>query len=345
MEKVRRMETLFAALSGDFLGTPVYFWIAFIAIVIGLLVFDLGILHKDEHEIEAKESLLLYGFYVLIALAFGAWVWWQRGATAGLEFYTGYLLEQSLAMDNMFVIATIFGFLGIPRLYQHRVLFWGILGVILFRAVLIGVGAALVNQFSWILLGFGAFLVFTGIRMFRHQDEEPHLDDNKVFQFISKHFRVTKELHGRSFTVKQAHPTTGKLVTWLTPLAVALIMVEIVDLIFAVDSVPAVFAVTQDTFIVYTSNIFAILGLRSLYFALAAAMNRFRYLQTSLAIILVLVGIKISLVPFHIHIDTLLSLLVTISILAGGVIFSLWKTRNEPNISAQEDPKQGQLEP
>src|SRR5690606_18026261 len=273
------------------------------------------------------------------------WVWWQRGATAGLEFYTGYLLEQSLAMDNMFVIATIFGFLGIPRLYQHRVLFWGILGVILFRAILIGVGAALVYQFSWILLFFGAFLIFTGFRMFRHQDEEPNMEDNKIFQFLNKRFRITKELRGRKYLVKEPDPKTGNIVTWLTPLAVALIMVEIVDLIFAVDSVPAVFAVTQDTFIVYTSNIFAILGLRSLYFALAAAMNRFRYLQISLAIILVLVGIKISLVPFHIHIDTLLSLVVTISILAGGILFSLWKTRNEPSISAEQAPKTGQLEP
>ncbi|KFC61760.1 Integral membrane protein TerC [Devosia sp. LC5] len=339
------MESLLAALSGDFLGTPVYFWVAFIALVIGLLVFDLGVLHKDEHEIGAKESLTLYGFYVLIALAFGGWVWWQRGAEAGLEFYTGYLLEQSLAMDNMFVIATIFGFLAIPRLYQHRVLFWGILGVILFRAILIGLGAALVNEFNWILFGFGAFLVFTGIRMFTHKDEEPNLEENKVFQFISKRFRVTKQLHGRNFTVKQPDPKTGKIVTWLTPLAVALIMVEVVDLVFAVDSVPAVFAVTQDTFIVYTSNIFAILGLRSLYFALAAAMNRFRYLQVSLAIILVLVGIKIFLVPLHIHIDTLLSLLVTVSILAGGIVFSLYMTRNEPDISAEDQPKTGQLEP
>lgn len=345
MEKGPAMESLLAALMGDFLGTPVYFWIAFITIVIALLVFDLGVLHKDEHEIGARESLTLYGFYVAIALAFGGWVWWQRGADAGLEFYTGYLLEQSLAMDNMFVIATIFGFLAIPRIYQHRVLFWGILGVILFRAILIGLGAALVNEFNWILFGFGAFLVFTGIRMFSHKDEEPNLEENKVFQFISKHFRVTKELHGRNFTVKQPDPKTGKIVTWLTPLAVALIMVEVVDLVFAVDSVPAVFAVTQDTFIVYTSNIFAILGLRSLYFALAAAMNRFRYLQVSLAIILVLVGIKIFLVPLHIHIDTLLSLLVTLSILAGGVIFSLYKTRNEPDIGAEQAPRTGQLEP
>ncbi len=339
------MESLLAALSGDFLGTPVYFWVAFIAIVIALLVFDLGILHKDEHEIEAKESLLLYGFYVAIALAFGGWVWWQRGAEAGLEFYTGYLLEQSLAMDNMFVIATIFGFLAVPRIYQHRVLFWGILGVILFRAILIGLGAAVVNQYNWVLFGFGAFLVFTGIRMFSHKDEEPNLEENKTFQFITRRFRVTKQLHGRAFTVKQPDPKTGKIVTWLTPLAVALIMVEVVDLVFAVDSVPAVFAVTQDTFIVYTSNIFAILGLRSLYFALAAAMNRFRYLQVSLAIILVLVGIKIFLVPLHIHIDTLLSLVVTLSILAGGILFSLWKTRNEPNVSAVDHPETGQLEP
>jgi tellurite resistance protein TerC len=339
------MESLIAALSGDFLGTPTYFWVAFIAIVIGLLVFDLGILHRDEHEIEAKESLLLYGFYVLIALGFGAWVWFSRGAQSGLEFYTGYLIEQSLAMDNMFVIATIFGFLGIPRLYQHRVLFWGIIGVILFRAILIGVGAALVYQFSWILFLFGAFLVFTGIRMFSHQDEEPDIEANPVLKFLRKRFRITNELRGRHFAVKEPDPRTGKIVTWLTPLAVALIMVEFVDLIFAVDSVPAVFAVTQDTFIVYTSNIFAILGLRALYFALAAAMNRFRYLQISLAIILVLIGIKIFLVPLGIKIDTLFSLSVTIAILAGGVFYSLWKTRNEPNISAEEEPSTGRLEP
>lgn len=345
MEKGPAMESLLGALMGDFLGTPVYFWVAFVAIVIGLLVFDLGILHRDEHEIGAKESLTLYGFYVAIALAFGGWVWWQRGAEAGLEFYTGYLIEQSLAMDNMFVIATIFGFLAIPRIYQHRVLFWGILGVIAFRAILIGLGAALVNEFNWILFGFGAFLVFTGIRMFSHKDETPDIEHNPVFRFLTKRFRVTKELHGRNFIVKQPDPKSGKLVTWLTPLAVALIMVEVVDLIFAVDSVPAVFAVTQDTFIVYTSNIFAILGLRALYFALAAAMNRFRYLQVSLAIILVLVGIKIFLVPLHIHIDTLLSLIVTLAILAGGIVFSLWKTRNEPDIGAESVPQTGQLEP
>jgi len=331
MEKVRRMQPIIGALMGDFLGTPIYFWVAFVGIVIGLLVFDLGILHREEKEISARESLMLYGFYVVIALAFGAWVWLSRGQDAGLEFYTGYLIEQSLAMDNMFVIASIFGLLAIPRIYQHRVLFWGILGVIVFRAVLIGLGAALVHSFDWILFVFGAFLVFTGFRMFTHKDDEADMANNPVLNWLRRHVPITNELHGRDFTVRQPHPVTGRLTLFLTPLAVALIMVEFVDLVFAVDSVPAVFAVTQDTFIVYTSNIFAILGLRALYFALAAAINRFRYLQTSLAIILVLIGIKIFLVPLGVKIDTLLSLVVTLAILAGGVIYSLWKTRGEPD--------------
>ena len=324
------MESLFAALSGEFLGTPVYFWIAFVAIVVALLVFDLGILHREEKEISARESLTLYGFYVAIAAAFGGWVWWQRGAEAGLEFFTGYLIEQSLAMDNMFVIATIFGFLAVPRIYQHRVLFWGILGVIAFRAVMIGLGAALVHSFTWILVGFGAFLIFTGIKMFAKKDAGHDISHNPVLALLRKYFPITDKIEGREFTLRKPHPKTGKIVTWLTPLAVALIMVETVDLIFAVDSVPAVFAVTQDTFIVYTSNIFAVLGLRALYFALAAAMSRFSYLQTALAILLVLVGIKIALVPFGIKVDTLLSLVVTVSILLGGVLYSLYKTRNDP---------------
>ncbi|HUH76955.1 MAG TPA: TerC family protein [Devosia sp.] len=325
------MESLVAALSGEFLGTPVYFWIAFVAIVIALLVFDLGILHKEEKEISARESLTLYGFYVAIAAAFGGWVWWQRGAEAGLEFFTGYLIEQSLAMDNMFVIATIFGFLAVPRIYQHRVLFWGILGVIAFRAVMIGLGAALVHSFTWILVGFGAFLIFTGIKMFAQKDAAHDVSHNPVLGLLRKYFPITDTIEGREFTLRKPHPKTGKIVTWLTPLAVALVMVETVDLIFAVDSVPAVFAVTQDTFIVYTSNIFAVLGLRALYFALAAAMSRFSYLQTALAILLVLVGIKITLVPFGIKVDTLLSLVVTVGILLGGVLYSLYKTRNDPD--------------
>ena len=324
------MEMIQAALYGDFLGTPSYFWLAFIGIVIALLVFDLGVLHKSDREIGARESFILYGGYMAVAFLFGAWVWWSQGSQSGLEFFTGYLIEQSLSMDNIFVIATIFGTLAIPQKYQHRVLFWGILGVIVFRAVLIGFGAARVLSFSWILYVFGLFLVFTGIKMFMKSEHAPDIENNLVLKWLRRHFRITSELHGHDFTVRLPDPKTGKLVTWLTPLLVALILVEIVDLIFAVDSVPAIFAITTDTFIVYTSNIFAILGLRSLYFALASAINRFAYLPYSLATILVLVGIKVFLVPLGIKIPTSLSLGVTIAVLAAGIIYSLWKTRGQP---------------
>ncbi len=323
------MELMQAALSADVFGTPAYFWLTFVGIVVALLAFDLGILHKEDKEISAKESFVLYAGYVAIAMIFGAWVWWSRGAQSGLEFYTGYVIEQSLAMDNIFVIATIFGYFAVPREYQHRVLFWGIIGAIVMRAIMIGFGAALVTQFNWILYVFGAFLVFTGIKMFTATDEASDFDSNKVLMWLRGHFNITKNLHGHDFTVKLPDPKSGKIVTWLTPLAVALILVEFVDLIFAVDSVPAIFAVTLDPFIVYTSNIFAILGLRSLYFALAAAMHRFKYLKVSLAVILTLVGIKIFLVPMGIKIDTLFSLIATLGILAAGIVFSLWKTRND----------------
>jgi tellurite resistance protein TerC len=328
------MELFLAALSADFLGTPTYFWLIFVGIVVALLAFDLGVLHKEDKEISAKESFILYACYVAIAMAFGAWVWWSRGAQSGLEFYTGYVIEQSLAMDNIFVIATIFAYFAVPRAYQHRVLFWGIIGAIVMRAIMIGFGAALVTQFNWILYLFGAFLVFTGIKMFTATDEATDFDNNKVLVWLRGHFNITRELHGHDFTVKLPDSKTGKIVTWLTPLAVALILVEFVDLIFAVDSVPAIFAVTLDPFIVYTSNIFAILGLRSLYFALAAAMHRFKYLKISLAVILTLVGIKIFLVPLGIKVDTLFSLIATLGILAAGILFSLWKTRDEVVVKA-----------
>lgn len=322
----------------SFLDTPVWFWLAFLGVVAAILVFDLGFLHKEQKEISARESFLLYGMYVLVACAFGAWVWFVRGSQAGLEFFTGYIIEQSLAMDNIFVIATIFAFLGVPRLYQYRVLFWGIIGVLVFRAILIGAGVALVHAFEPILFVFGAFLVFTGIRMFRKVDEDDDIENNKILKFLRKHFRITSQFHGNKFVVREPHPKTGKLVMWLTPLAVALIMVEIVDVIFAVDSVPAIFAITQDPFIVYTSNVFAVLGLRALFFALSAAMARFRYLQTALAIVLVYVGIKISLVPLGYHIPTALSLFITVGTLAAGIAYSLWKTRNDPPLEVQDKP-------
>lgn len=327
------MEALLSFLTTPFLGTAAWQWFAFLAIVLAILAFDLGVLHREDHEIEVRESLLLYSGYFTVGILFGAWVWFDRGAASGLEFYTGFLIEQSLSMDNVFVMAMILGFFGIPRLYQHRVLFWGILGVIVLRAIMIGLGAALVQEFEWILYFFGAFLLFSGVKMFfSKEDEEEHKDfsDNTLVRFIRKRFRVTDELHGSHFFVRLPDKT-GKVVLFATPLFLALVLIELADLVFAVDSVPAIFAITQDPFIVYTSNIFAILGLRSLYFALAALMHRFVYLQYALALVLVFIGCKILLHGLDIKIHAGVSLGVTFVLLAGGVLLSLYTTRKTAN--------------
>ncbi len=329
------MTVLPDVLFSNIMGTPAWFWLAFSVIVITVLVFDLGILHRTERVITAKESFLLYGLYVVLAVLFGAWVWAARGRDAGLEFYTGYVIEQSLSMDNVFVIAAIFAFIGVPRLYQHRVLFWGIIGVIVFRGLMIGAGVALIHAFEWVLFLFGGFLVFTGIKMLTHEEEHYNdLESNPVLRFLRKHFRITKQFHGTHFVVRESNDA-GKTVLYLTPLAVALAMIEVVDVIFAVDSVPAIFAVTRDPFIVYTSNIFAILGLRSLYFALSAAINRFKYLQYAMALVLLLIGIKIFLVPIGIEIDPLIALAVTLGILAAGMLYSLWRTHDDKRAAAK----------
>lgn len=265
-----------------------------------------------------------------MALLFGSWVWWYFGAQSGTEYFTGFLIEKSLSMDNVFVIALIFSYLAIPRLYQHRVLFWGILGVIVLRALMIGLGATLVSQFSWILYLFGAFLVFTGIKMWILADHMPDIASNPLLKLLRRHLRVTPDVRGNAFFVTGPDPVTGKAVRFATPLFLALCMVEFIDLVFAVDSVPAIFAITDDPFIVYTSNIFAILGLRALYFALAAMVHRFKYLKYALAMVLVFIGTKIFLVGIIGKIPAVISLSVTFGLIAGGVILSLWKTRHEP---------------
>jgi len=324
------LDTLIQLLHSPFLGTAVWVWLMFAGVVVTLLAFDLGVLHKDDHEIDVRESLLLSGGYISMALLFGAWVWWLLGAQSGTEYFTGFLIEKSLSMDNVFVIALIFSYLAIPRLYQYRVLFWGILGVIVLRAILIGAGAALVSQFSWILYVFGAFLVFTGIKMWMLADHVPDIANNPLLKFLRKRLRVTPEVQGSAFFVMRPDPVSGKAVRWATPLFLALCMVEAIDLVFAVDSVPAIFAITNDPFIVYTSNIFAILGLRALYFALAAMIHRFTYLKYALALVLVFIGSKIFLVGIIGKIPPVVSLSVTFGLIAGGVIVSLWKTRGEP---------------
>ncbi|AOG23187.1 TerC family protein [Acidovorax sp. RAC01] len=316
-------------LLADFMGHPAWIWLVFITIVVALLAFDLGVLHKDDHEIGVRESLLLSAGYISAALLFGAWVWWYLGAQSGMDYYTGFMIEKSLSMDNVFVIALIFTYFAIPRQYQHRVLFWGILGVIVLRAIMIALGAALVSQFSWVLYLFGIFLVFTGIKMWIIADHVPDIASNPLLKFLKRRMRVTEGLRGNAFWVREHDPATGKVERFATPLFLALLLVEFVDLVFAVDSVPAIFAITNDPFIVYTSNIFAILGLRALYFALAAMIHRFKYLKYALALVLVFIGSKIFLVGIIGKIPPVISLSVTFGLIAGGIAVSLWKTRGQ----------------
>ena len=339
------MDFLFA----DWLGTPVWFWLSFIGIVVALTAFDLGILHKEDREMGISESLKLSAFYISIAMAFGVWVWLQKGAVSGMQFYTGFFIEKELSIDNVFVISLIFTFFAIPRKYQYRALLWGIIAVIFLRGIMIAAGAAIVQEYYWVLYIFAAFLIATGIKMLFTGDQEMDIAKNSVVKFISKHMRVTKELHDEKFFVKVPDEKTGKMVRAATPLFLALVVINLADLVFAVDSVPAIFAITTDTFIVYTSNIMAILGLRALYFALAAMVHRFHYLKYALALVLVFIGTKIFVSDFIMDGDKfppVMSLAATFALILGGILFSLWKTRGEalPEIlnatnNPQENPQ------
>jgi tellurite resistance protein TerC len=314
-----------------FLGQPLWMWLTFIGLVALLLAFDLGVLHRGSREIGVRESLLLSAFYIALGLGFGALVWVQLGAQSGVEYLTGFVVEKSLAMDNVFVIAMIFGFFAIPRAYQHRVLFWGILGVIVLRAIMIGFGATLVAEFGWVLYLFAAFLILTGVKMLWWGNKETDLSQNPVLRLMRRRLRVTDQLHGHRFFVRQPASGSGKLAIFVTPLFLALVLIEVADVIFAVDSVPAIFAITTDPYVVYTSNIFAILGLRALYFALAAVLHRFAYLKQALAVLLVFIGSKIFIADLlgWTKFPADWSLGITFAILAAGVLYSLWRTRGE----------------
>lgn len=315
----------------DVQGTALWMWLSFFAIVIALLALDLGVLHKENKEIGIRESLLLSTFYITLGLAFGGFVWFQLGATSGVEYLTGFVVEKSLAMDNIFVIAMIFGYFAIPRQYQHRVLLYGILGVIVLRGIMIAAGAAIVENYGWVLYLFAAFLVFTGVKMLFSSDETHDIASNPLLKLLRRRLPVTDTLHGDRFVVRQADPKTGRLRSFATPLLLALVLVEFADLVFAVDSIPAIFAITTDPFIVYTSNIFAILGLRALYFALSALIHRFAYLKYALAGVLIFIGSKIFVADMLglAKIPPMISLGVTVTILAAGILGSLWATRNE----------------
>lgn len=342
------MESLTTFVSGAWLGMPVWVWLAFLTAVITILAVDLGLFHKEAHVPTFRQSATLAGICMTIGLSFSAVVWWlyYKGYATSLDatiagaatptarawiawelYVTGWVVEQTLAFDNVFVMAMIFSYFAVPAKYQHRVLFYGILGVIILRAIMIGLGAALVHKFDWILYVFSAFLIFTGVKMFIMADKESDMGSNAILKWMRRHLRITKDIQGQSFIVRQAHPVTGKSVLWVTPLFVALVLIEFADIIFAVDSIPAIFAITQDPFIVYTSNIFAIIGLRALYFVLSTMVARFHYLKYALSLVLIYVGGKIFVQQFVGKIPPELSLGVTVSLLAGGILFSLWKTR------------------
>lgn len=304
---------------------PVALWSIFGIVVLALLFFDLFIFNRKNEVPNFWHTLNLCILYILAACLFGVFVIYEKGVDLGMDYFTGFLVEKSLSLDNIFIMSLVFAAIGVPREYQHRVLFWGILGAIVMRALLIVVGEALISQFHWVLYVFSAILVFTGVKMILPKKEEaPDFKDSKIFKILSKIFRVTKNVEGHHFFVKKS----GK--HYITPLFFALLVIELMDLIFALDSIPAIFLITQDVFVVYTSNIFAILGLRALYFLLEAIVYKFKYLKYALAIILIFIGLKIfAPVLFGIEIEAIHSLIVTFGLLFGGILLSMYKTSHE----------------
>jgi len=298
-----------------------WLWVGFNVFVLAMLALDLGVFHRQAHVVSFKESIAWTVVWVVLALLFNGGVWYFSGSQKALEFFTGYLIEKSLSVDNVFVFALLFSYFAVPAKYQHKVLFWGILGALVMRAIMIAAGAALIAKFTWIIYVFGAFLILTGIKMIVKREEEIHPERNPVVKGFKKLMPVTADYRGDRFFVKEG----GR--RWATPLFVVLLLVEFSDLIFAVDSIPAIFAVTTDPFIVYTSNVFAILGLRSLYFALAGVMDKFHYLKIGLGVVLSFVGVKMLLAHTAWKIPTLLSLGVVVVILATSVVWSLLRPK------------------
>jgi TerC family integral membrane protein len=298
-------------------------WGGFLAVVAALLALDLGVLNRKDHVIRPREALGWSALWIGLGLAFGGFVWARYGAGSGLEYLTGYVIEKSLSVDNIFVFVVIFGSLGIPAIYQHRVLFWGIVSALVLRGVMIAGGAALLHRFHWIIYVFGAFLVLTGVKLFLAREAVPHPEKSAAFQALRRIVPGTSRFDGHNFFTKE----NGRRVA--TPLFFALAIIELTDVLFAVDSIPAIFAVTEDPFIVFTSNIFAIMGLRSLYFLLASYVERFVYLKPSLAVILVFVGAKMGLSGV-VKVHPGVSLAVVVGILAVGVVASILRTRGAP---------------
>lgn len=292
-------------------------WLTFVMLIGSLMVLDLGILNRKSHVLGHREALTWSASIVSLALLFGAFLWWQVGSKTALEYYAGYLIELSLSVDNLFVFLMIFQYFAVPAELQPRVLKWGIFGAIIMRAIMIGAGALLLQEFTWIVYVFGGILILTGLKMFRGGDERVEPEKNPLVRLVRRFFPVTPAYDGPHFFVR-----TISGVRMATPLLLVLLVVEWSDLVFAIDSIPAVFAVTRDPFVVYASNLFAILGLRALFFVLAGAMDKFHYLKPGVALILLFVGIKM-VASAWVHPSTVLSLVVIITILAGSVVLSL----------------------
>jgi len=298
----------------------VYVWGGFVLFVLVMLALDLGVFHKKAHEIKIKEAILWSVFWITLALLFNLGIYILDGHEKGLSFLTGYVIEKSLSVDNLFVFLLIFTYFGVPKKYQHEVLFWGVLGAIVLRAIFIFAGIALIQRFSIMIYIFGAFLIFTGIKMAFEKDKKIEPEKNIVLRLFRKFFPVTKEYREGKFFVRE----NGKI--YATPLFVVLLVLETSDLVFAVDSIPAILAVTRDPFIVFTSNIFAILGLRALYFALAQVVDKFSYLQIALSVILTYVGVKMVIADFY-KIQTGASLIIIVSVLTVAIIASIIKNK------------------
>ncbi len=313
-----------------------WLWIGFNAFVLAMLALDLGVFHRKCHVVTFRESMAWTVVWISLALLFNLGVWHFAGSAKALEFFTGYVIEKSLSVDNVFVFALLFSYFAVPAQFQHKVLFWGVLGALVMRAIMIAVGAALITKFAWIIYVFGGFLVLTGLKMIFKREEEIHPERNPVVRLFKKFMPVTPDYRGDRFFVVE----NG--VRMATPLFVVLLLVEISDLIFAVDSIPAIFAVTTDPFIVYTSNVFAILGLRSLYFALAGVMDKFHYLKIGLGVVLAFVGVKMLLAHSPWKIDTLVSLGVIVAILTVSVVVSLLRPKSslvKPPPASAPEPK------
>jgi tellurite resistance protein TerC len=302
------------------IDVPIWLWIAFVVFVLAMLAIDLLVFQRKAHAVSMKEAGAWTAVWISLALLFNLGFFFWQGAEPSLQFFTAYLIEKALSVDNLFVFALLFTMFGVPAMYQHRVLFWGVLGALIMRGIFIGAGAALIHQFHWIMYIFGAFLVYTGIKLAVHKETEVHPERNPVIRLFRRFMPVTDTYQKERFFVRQG----GKLAA--TPLFLVLLIVETTDVVFAVDSIPAVFAISSDPFIVYTSNVFAILGLRALYFLLAGALDKFYYLKTSLAAVLSFVGVKMLIVDFY-KIPIALSLGVIAALLGAGIIASLNRSR------------------